>query len=224
MHVTQLFSFPSGDPAELADLSDEDAAARFLEQFTPAAACVQRLPVRSAADACLRAAGFARGLAGLGDAALPTLRRAGVHPRERLHLLADEHDRLSSAATTREAHAEHGPTTRTTTPTGVAIFADDFQSIRRFAERDHANIVSWNRYDRGSHFAPRRPRTSAGRHQAVLSRAAVTCSAGRSGVRTRCARSHRVWYAMSFTTCSASLATPGRNPDDIAYRKESPTK
>jgi hypothetical protein len=24
VHVTQLFSFPSGDPAELADLSDED--------------------------------------------------------------------------------------------------------------------------------------------------------------------------------------------------------
>ena len=42
----------------------------------------------------------------------------------------------------------------TTTPTGVAIFAEDFQSVRRFAERDHANIVSWNRYERGSHFAP----------------------------------------------------------------------
>jgi Epoxide hydrolase N terminus len=27
-------------------------------------------------------------------------------------------------------------------------------SIRRFADRDHANIVSWNHYDRGSHFSP----------------------------------------------------------------------
>ena len=35
VHVTQLFSFPSGDPAEFADLSDEDAAAlQFLEDFT----------------------------------------------------------------------------------------------------------------------------------------------------------------------------------------------
>ena len=35
VHVTQLFSFPSGDPAEFADMSDEDMAAlRFLEQFT----------------------------------------------------------------------------------------------------------------------------------------------------------------------------------------------
>src|SRR5581483_5803895 len=35
VHVTQLFSFPSGDPAEFADLSEEDQAALgFLEQFT----------------------------------------------------------------------------------------------------------------------------------------------------------------------------------------------
>jgi hypothetical protein len=27
------------------------------------------------------------------------------------------------------------------------MFAHDFQSIRRFAERDHATIVSWNTYD-----------------------------------------------------------------------------
>jgi epoxide hydrolase len=31
-------------------------------------------------------------------------------------------------------------------PTGLAMFAGDFQSIRRFAERDHANIVSWHSY------------------------------------------------------------------------------
>ena len=36
----------------------------------------------------------------------------------------------------------------------MAIFAEDFQSVRRFAERDHANIISWHRYERGSHFAP----------------------------------------------------------------------
>ena len=53
-----------------------------------------------------------------------------------------------------DTHADQQPTDPTTTPTGVAIFAEDFQSVRRFAERDHANIISWNRYERGSHFAP----------------------------------------------------------------------
>jgi hypothetical protein len=52
-----------------------------------------------------------------------------------------------------EAHAEP-PTEPTSVPIGVAILAEDFQSVRRFADRDHANIVSWNHYDRGSHFAP----------------------------------------------------------------------
>jgi pimeloyl-ACP methyl ester carboxylesterase len=52
-----------------------------------------------------------------------------------------------------DARAE-APAEPTSTPTGVAIFAEDFQSIRRFADRDHANIVRWTRYDRGSHFSP----------------------------------------------------------------------
>ena len=53
-----------------------------------------------------------------------------------------------------DARAQDSPTEPTTAPTGVAIFAADFQSIRRFADRDHANILSWNRYARGSHFSP----------------------------------------------------------------------
>ena len=36
---------------------------------------------------------------------------------------------------------------------GLASFAFDFRPIRRFAERDHANIVSWSEFDRGSHWA-----------------------------------------------------------------------
>ena len=48
--------------------------------------------------------------------------------------------------------AEH-PTGPTTAPIGLASFAYDFRPIRRFAERDHANIVSWSEFDRGSHWA-----------------------------------------------------------------------
>jgi len=50
------------------------------------------------------------------------------------------------------AHAAH-PTEPTTTPTGVAAFAGDFSGIRRFAHRDHKNIVHWSVFDRGGHFA-----------------------------------------------------------------------
>lgn len=36
---------------------------------------------------------------------------------------------------------------------GVAVFKDDFQTIRAFAERDNANIVHWTEFDRGGHYA-----------------------------------------------------------------------
>jgi hypothetical protein len=48
-------------------------------------------------------------------------------------------------------YAEHDKPT--TAPIGLASFAFDFRPIRKFAERDHSNIVSWNEYDRGGHWA-----------------------------------------------------------------------
>ena len=36
---------------------------------------------------------------------------------------------------------------------GVAVFADDFQTIRPLAERDNTNIVHWSEFDRGGHYA-----------------------------------------------------------------------
>lgn len=41
----------------------------------------------------------------------------------------------------------------TTAPLALAQFANDLRSIRAYADRDHANIVSWNIYERGSHYA-----------------------------------------------------------------------
>jgi hypothetical protein len=38
-------------------------------------------------------------------------------------------------------------------PIGLASFAYDMKTVRRFADRDHANIVSWNTFDRGSHWS-----------------------------------------------------------------------
>lgn len=45
------------------------------------------------------------------------------------------------------------PSEPTRVPLGLAQFSDDFISMRRFAERDHHNIVSWNVYDRPGHYA-----------------------------------------------------------------------
>ena len=47
-------------------------------------------------------------------------------------------------------HASRRSATRRT---GVAVFADDFQTIRPLAERDNANIVHWSEFDHGGHYA-----------------------------------------------------------------------
>jgi epoxide hydrolase len=157
VHVTQLFSFPSGDPAEFENVSAEDQAAMaFLQDFEARGGLAYNR-YQSAQPQTLAYA--------LQDS--PAGWMAWV-----TQLFTDEVDRdyiLTNASlywltgtvgsSIRRYYAEAHPTEPppaepTTTPTGVAIFAKDFQSIRRFADRDHSNIVRWTHYDRGGHFSP----------------------------------------------------------------------
>jgi pimeloyl-ACP methyl ester carboxylesterase len=58
----------------------------------------------------------------------------------------------SSAALYYEAtHTRSWSSTPSTTPTGVAVFAEDV-AIRRYAQ-GNAHIVHWSEFDRGGHFA-----------------------------------------------------------------------
>jgi pimeloyl-ACP methyl ester carboxylesterase len=156
VHVTQLFSFPSGDPAEFADMSDEDMAAMtFLEQFTAGGG----LAYNAYQSAQPQTLAYALQDSPAGWLAWVTqLFRRDVDPEYILVNAASYWLTNTIGSSIRryyaEAHGQDRPTEPTTAPTGVAIFANDFQSIRRFADRDHANIVSWNHYDRGSHFSP----------------------------------------------------------------------
>ena len=156
VHVTQLFSFPSGDPSEFEDLTEEDQAAlRFLDEFTRGGGLAYNA-YQSAQPQTLAYA--------LQDS--PTGWLAWVS--QLFQNWADRDYLLTNAAAYwltgtigssirryhEDAHAQHDATPPTTAPTGVAIFKEDFQSVRRLAERDHSNIVRWTRYDRGSHFSP----------------------------------------------------------------------
>jgi epoxide hydrolase len=156
VHVTQLFSFPSGDPAEFAEMSDEDMAAmKFLEQFTAGGG----LAFNAYQSAQPQTLAYALQDSPAGWLAWVTqLFQRSVDP-DYILVNASAYWLTKTVGSSirryyEDAHGEPHPSEATTTPTGVAIFANDFQSVRRFAERDHANVVSWNRYDRGSHFSP----------------------------------------------------------------------
>jgi epoxide hydrolase len=156
VHVTQLFSFPSGDPAEFAGMSEEDMAAmKFLEEFAGGGGLAYN-QYQSAQPQTLSYA--------LQDSPagwLAWVCQLFRHWTDRDYVLANASaywltNTIDSSIRRyyADAHAGSAPTEPTTATTGVAIFAEDFQSIRKLAERDHKGIVSWNRYERGSHFAP----------------------------------------------------------------------
>jgi pimeloyl-ACP methyl ester carboxylesterase len=153
VHVTQIFSFPSGDPAEFEGLSDDDQAAlAFLQRFSETGLAFNQLQSTQPQTLAFALADSPAGQLAwsgqlFGDAVDPDFALTNVA----LYWLTG-----TTASSMRfyyeDAHAAH-PTEPTTVPIGLSQFGGDFQSIRRFAERDHRNIVSWKRHDRGGHYA-----------------------------------------------------------------------
>jgi pimeloyl-ACP methyl ester carboxylesterase len=153
VHVTQIFSFPSGDPAELADLTPEEQRELgtlrwFYENKFSFNTLMSQQPQTLAFALLDSPVGLLAWNAQLlgedldADFALTNVM---------LYWLTGT---AASAARLyyENAHASLA-TEPTTTPTGLAAFGGDFSGIRRFAERDHKNIVHWSVFDHGGHFA-----------------------------------------------------------------------
>ncbi len=154
VHVTQLFSFPSGDPSEFADMTEEEQRELgTLQWFVENKMSFNTLMAQQP-----QTLGYA-----ISDSPLGLLAWNG-------QLLGEDLDPdfaisnvmlywLTGTATSaarlyyENAHVTERPTGPTTAPLALAGFGGDFSGIRRFAERDHANIVRWTMFDRGGHFA-----------------------------------------------------------------------
>ncbi|NLP83692.1 epoxide hydrolase [Microbacterium sp. CFH 90308] len=157
LHVLQLFSFPSGDPAEFEKLEPQDyAGLEHMQWFQSVggyntmnasrpqtiAAGLSDSPVGLLAYSELfNSFGNGTSLVPL-DAILTEVSiawfanaSAGMSRAYRENALAEAEPRVSAART------------------GVAVFADDFQTIKVFAERDNSHIVHWSRFERGGHYA-----------------------------------------------------------------------
>jgi pimeloyl-ACP methyl ester carboxylesterase len=152
VHVTQIFSFPSGDPAEFEDLSEEEQAAlQHLQWFWENMGGFNQLQSQSPQTVAHAIADSPAGLLGWMGQLLQDVDDDFVLTNVAIHWLC-----RTAGSSIRfyyeDAKAEH-PTEPTTVSIGLAQFAGDFQSIRRFAERDHERIVQWNTYDVGGHYA-----------------------------------------------------------------------
>lgn len=152
VHVTQIFSFPSGDPAEFENLTGEDFAyLEFLQRWNAEESgfsALQSTRPHHLAHALLDSPA--------GQLGWSAQLLAGAGAQHLIENAALYWLTATGASSTRiyfeDAHAEH-PAEPTTVPLGLSSFANDVRPLRPFAERDHANIVSWRMHDRGSHWA-----------------------------------------------------------------------
>ncbi|MGH9186531.1 MAG: hypothetical protein ACRD0U_12065 [Acidimicrobiales bacterium] len=159
VHLMQIFAFPSGDPAEMADLSEKDMVA--LQVLSGFQARAGYLGLHSTRPQTL-AYGLNDSPTGLlaWNLELPSGFGDTVGLVDRDALLTNVSiywftGTAGSAARPyyEDAHPAYDHEEENTVPTGVAVFPNDVQTIRRFAERANTNIVHWSEPDRGSHFA-----------------------------------------------------------------------
>jgi epoxide hydrolase len=156
-HVLQLFSFPSGDPAEFEGFGPKEyAALEHMQWFQSVGGYNAMNGSRPQTVA-----------AGLSDSPVGQLAYSElfesfgngtslVRPEQVLEQVTLYWLTNTSAGSVRyhyeEAHAQREPVV-STGRLGVAVFKDDFQTIRSLAERDNANIQHWSEFDQGGHFA-----------------------------------------------------------------------
>lgn len=157
LHVLQLFSFPSGDPSEFERLEPQDyAGLKHLEWFqsvggynTMNASRPQTIAVGlSDSPVALLAYSELFNSFGNGTALVPLEK---ILTEVSVNWFANAPAGMSRSYL-ENARLEAEPQVNAA-PTGVAVFKDDFQTIRVFAERDNSNIVHWNRFDEGGHYA-----------------------------------------------------------------------
>jgi epoxide hydrolase len=166
VHVNALVTFPSGDPGELAGLSDAEQERlarmrRFQEEMSGYSQIQSTRPQTLAY--------------GLTDSPVGQLAwivekfKEWTDPAAELPEDAVDRDHLLTNVSvywfTRTAGSSAGhyydvghdpsawePAPRGTVPTGVAVSLTQDVAVRRLAERDH-NVVHWSEFDRGGHFA-----------------------------------------------------------------------
>ena len=162
-HVLQAFSFPSGDPAEFEKLEPKDyAALEHLKWFQ----LVGGYNAINASRPQTVAVGISDSPAGQlawnelfmnfgnGTSLVPT---ESILTEVTLEWFTNTSAAVGryhfEEARAAEAQPEGTPPQVNHAPLGVAVFQDDFKSIRAFAERDNDNIVHWSEFPKGGHFA-----------------------------------------------------------------------
>lgn len=156
-HVLQLFSFPSGDPSEFEGFGPKEyAALEHMQWFQSVGGYNAMNGSRpqtigaALADSPVGTLAYSELFESFGNGT------SLVTPEQVLEQATYYWLTNTYASAARyhyeEAHAEREPEV-SQGRIGVAVFKDDFQTIRSLAERDNANIQHWSEFPEGGHFA-----------------------------------------------------------------------
>ena len=162
LHVLQLFSFPSGDPSEFERLEPQDYAGLEHMQWFQSVGGYNTMNASRPQTVAVGLSDSPVGLLAYSELFNSFGNGTSLVPLEKILTEVTVNWFANAAAGMsrsylENARAEAEPQAAEPkvngAPTGVAVFADDFQTIRVFAERDNSNIVHWSRFEQGGHFA-----------------------------------------------------------------------
>jgi pimeloyl-ACP methyl ester carboxylesterase len=153
VHVNQIFSFPTGEPTDFDGLTAAELQQlQFLASFNEEMSAFAQLQATKPQNLAHALADSPAGLLAWNGQLL-----GEAIDRDTLLTIASIYWFTNTAASAARFYYEdrHGTMRQepTTTPIGLASFANDFRPVRKFVERDHTNLVSWNTYDQGGHWA-----------------------------------------------------------------------
>jgi pimeloyl-ACP methyl ester carboxylesterase len=156
-HVLQLFSFPSGAPGEMDDFGEKEyAALAHLQWFQSVGgyntmnATRPQTVAAGLADSPVAVLAYSELFESFGNGT-SLVRPEQVLAQATLYWLTNTYA-TAARYHYEEQHAGAEPVV-SQGRIGVAVFQDDFQTIRALAERDNANIVHWSEFPRGGHYA-----------------------------------------------------------------------
>jgi len=156
-HVLHLFSFPTGAPGEMDGFGEKEYAALAHAQWFQSVGGYNAMNASRPQTVA----------AGLADSPVGTLAYSELFESfgngtslvtaDQVLAQATLYWLTNTYATAARYHYEEqrsgAEPVVSTGRIGVAVFKDDFQTIRSLAERDNARIEHWSEFGRGGHFA-----------------------------------------------------------------------
>ena len=156
-HVLQLFSFPSGAEGEMDGFGPKEyAALEHLQWFMSVGGYNQMNGTRpqtvgaGLADSPVAVLAYSELFENFGNGT-SLMRPDQVLAQTTLYWLTNTY--ATAARYHYEEQRAGAEPVVSTGRIGVAVFKDDFQTIRAFAVRDNANIAHWSEFDHAGHYA-----------------------------------------------------------------------